>query len=116
VGVIKIPSYVPSRIFSSLRTDDRTLQRYAFYFLSLPYTPAPHWLSAVGTKITTHKGHTFCGHTMLQYGLSADEWTGLELDDHYLTPSHAPPLFLHANLLKHSGKRTSSLFLPSSLS
>lgn len=42
---------------------------------------------------------------MLQYGLSGAEWTAVEdkLDSDYSPPAHAPPLFVHANLLKHSG-------------
>lgn len=44
---------------------------------------------------------------MLQYGLSPLEWDSLPLgvlDAGYVPPStHAPPLFVHANLLKHSG-------------
>lgn len=43
-------------------------QRYAFYFLSLPYTPAPYWLSAAGALLSEpFEGHAFCGHTMIQY-------------------------------------------------
>lgn len=78
-------------------------QRYAFYFLSLPYTPSPHWLSIAGAFLPSFEGHSFCGHTSVQYGLSATEWDGLKLDDGFTLPEHAPPLFVHTNLLKHSG-------------
>lgn len=41
---------------------------------------------------------------MLQFGLSADEWKAVgQLEEGYKAPSHAPPLFIHMNLLKHSG-------------
>ena len=49
-------------------------------------------------------GHTFCGLAMLQYSLSPSDWKHFPS----ATPradfirSHAPPLFVHANLLKHS--------------
>lgn len=77
---------------------------YAYYFLDLPYSPAPYWLASAGTSMPSHEGHTFCGTTMLQFGLSSTEWRDLgSLDDGYLFPEHAPPLFAHLNLLKHSG-------------
>lgn len=57
----------------------------------------------------SHQSHTFCGHTMLQFGLSADEWKAVEkLEEGYRTPSHAPPSFIHMNLLKHSGYSASN--------
>jgi len=49
-------------------------------------------------------GHRFCGLAMFQYGLSPADWKHFPK----ATPSsdfksiHAPPLFAHANLLKHS--------------
>lgn len=71
---------------------------------------APHYLSSAGTMSIRHRGHAFCGHTMLQYGLSGEEWTHDEvaarLDAGYKPPHHhAPPLFVHANLLKHQARR-----------
>lgn len=56
------------------------------------------------TPVST--GHRFCGHTTLQYGLSVTEWNDLKLDPGVTPPDHAPPLFVHANLLKHSGEST----------
>lgn len=96
--------------------------RYAFYALQLPWTRAPHWLSSGGGL----KNGEFCGvslvvplstkplltphdhqHTMFQYSLSPDDWT--HYTPHSPLPSearlHAPPLFMHANLLKHSQQR-----------
>ncbi|GAA5854288.1 hypothetical protein JCM8547_001765 [Rhodosporidiobolus lusitaniae] len=75
---------------------DKDTFRYAFYFLALPYSFAPHYPSALGGYLpstTQYKGHRFCGHTMLQFALDPSP----ELD------GHAPPLFAHANVLKHSG-------------
>jgi alpha 1,2-mannosyltransferase len=74
----------------------------------MPYSLAPHYPSALGGTLPNNKdyrGHTFCGHTMLQYGLSPAEWEPLlpQLDVGFTLPPHAPPLFAHANLLKHSG-------------
>lgn len=46
---------------------------------------------------------------MLQYGLSSEEWDLKEVkevtDEGYegRKKGHAPPMFVHANLLKHSG-------------
>ena len=41
---------------------------------------------------------------MIQFGLSPAEWADTEIDADYEPPrAHAPPLFVHANLLKHSG-------------
>lgn len=41
---------------------------------------------------------------MIQFGLSVDEWADANIDADYEPPlAHAPPLFVHANLLKHSG-------------
>ncbi|ORY89342.1 mannosyltransferase putative-domain-containing protein [Leucosporidium creatinivorum] len=83
---------------------DKDTFRYAYRFLDLPYSAAPHYLASAGAMMPAHQSHTFCGHTMLQFGLSADEWKSVEkLEEGYKTPSHAPPLFIHMNLLKHSG-------------
>lgn len=55
-----------------------------------------------------HEGHTFCGLAMLQYSLSPDDWQLFPNAKPTLTmkQSHAPPLFVHANLLKHAGGYT----------
>lgn len=97
----------------ALKTDlvVKTSQRYAFFFLGIRYTPAPHFLSLVGSTIPNFEGHTFCGHSMLQYGLSSSEWDPIlaanpKFDpesSEFEPPNHPPPLFVHANLLKHSG-------------
>ncbi|GAA5846323.1 hypothetical protein JCM3766R1_002210 [Sporobolomyces carnicolor] len=101
---------------------DKDTFRYAFYFLDLPFTLAPHFPSSVGTVLPRQQayddGHVFCGHTMLQFGLSSSDW---QLDGYQKLHSsnvsktegvvarapdksgHAPPLFVHANLLKYSG-------------
>ncbi|GAA6001573.1 hypothetical protein JCM10207_006731 [Rhodosporidiobolus poonsookiae] len=98
-----------SRFWFHLSGGDKDTFRYAFYFLSLPFTLAPHYPSALGGPLASpSSGHTFCGHTMLQYGLSAGEWDPLRaagaVDPSYIPPGdHAPPLFAHANVLKHSG-------------
>lgn len=73
---------------------------------------APHYPSSLGALHSdSFEGHTFCGHTMLQYGLDPDrEWRhfrerGQLAKDQHLSPEelrHAPPLFVHANALKHS--------------
>lgn len=64
-----------------------------------------YYLCSYSTKHNYEtKGHTFCGLAMLQYSLSPTDWTHFPV----ATPtakelsSHAPPLFVHANLLKHS--------------
>ncbi|GAA5893574.1 hypothetical protein JCM8208_000832 [Rhodotorula glutinis] len=97
---------------------DKDLFRYAFLFLSLPFGMAPHYPSALGgpllPPLAPHtEGHTFCGHSMVQYGLDATrEWAllrrrgevrgegGREEEEE---AQHAPPLFVHANVLKHTG-------------
>lgn len=50
-------------------------------------------------------GHTFCGLAMLQYSLSPSDWKYYPSahPDAQLASTHAPPLFVHANLLKHAG-------------
>lgn len=115
-------------------------QRYGFYALGIDYTPAPHALTAygcatkgvhgqvlIGTWLSSlsvcalrrnmhayeTEGHTFCGLVMLQHSLSPMDW------QHYpsakpsaaLAASHAPPLFVHANLLKHSSGYQRGKFL-----
>ncbi|GAA5910540.1 hypothetical protein JCM6882_008550 [Rhodosporidiobolus microsporus] len=99
---------------------DKDTFRYAFYLLSLPLSFAPHYPSALGASLPSSYagGHTFCGHTMVQYGLDAGaEWARLrergEVDEGFATGEHAPPLFAHANVLKHSGynNRRGSTFL-----
>lgn len=49
-------------------------------------------------------GHTFCGLAMLQYSLSPSDWDQFPSANPSTTErsTHAPPLFVHANLLKHS--------------
>ncbi|KAL8281328.1 hypothetical protein RQP46_006362 [Phenoliferia psychrophenolica] len=92
-----------------LSQGDKDTFRYAFYLLDAPYSPAPHYLAAAGSPLTDgYKEHVNCGHTMLQFGLSPTEWElpdVRKLVDADFTPprDHAPPLFVHANLLKHSG-------------
>ncbi|GAA5986178.1 hypothetical protein JCM5350_006530 [Sporobolomyces pararoseus] len=101
---------------------DKDTFRYGFYFLDLPFSLAPHYPSSVGDFLPKHQiyeGHTFCGHTMLQYSLSTKDWNqsaflkfvkndttssknGRSMDV-ASTENHAPPLFVHANLLKYSG-------------
>ncbi|CAE6422122.1 unnamed protein product [Rhizoctonia solani] len=61
---------------------DKDTFRYAFWALGLDYTPAPRWLSSLGSET----GGRFCGVGMLQYGISE--------------PSR--PQFAHLNLLKHT--------------
>ncbi|GAA6028301.1 hypothetical protein JCM8097_006964 [Rhodosporidiobolus ruineniae] len=106
-----------SQFWFHLSGGDKDTFRYAFYFLSLPYSIAPHYPSALGGVLARDfRGHTFCGHTMLQYGLSADEWEDRigETERGFEAPrEHAPPLFAHANVLKHSGynNRRGSTFL-----
>ncbi|GMK59208.1 hypothetical protein CspeluHIS016_0702230 [Cutaneotrichosporon spelunceum] len=63
---------------------DKDTYRWAMRILDLPYAPAPRWVSALGIANELDK-NKFCGHTMLQ---------------HDLVPPF-PPLFVHANLLKH---------------
>lgn len=72
--------------YYSLSGGDKDTFRYAFWALGLDYTPAPRWLSSIGSK----SEGKFCGVGMLQYGLSST------------TPeAHPKPLFAHLNLLKH---------------
>lgn len=49
-------------------------------------------------------GHTFCGLAMVQHSLSRDDWKQFPSasPSASLRANHAPPLFVHANLLKHS--------------
>ncbi|CAE6510870.1 unnamed protein product [Rhizoctonia solani] len=68
---------------------DKDTFRYAFWALGLDYTPAPRWLSSLGSET---RGR-FCGVGMLQYGLS----------------DPPKPQFAHLNLLKHT-YRTKPVF------
>ncbi|KAG8695095.1 hypothetical protein FRC09_009398 [Ceratobasidium sp. 395] len=68
--------------YYSLSGGDKDTFRYAFWALGLDYTPAPRWVSSIGSKTNDR----FCGVGMLQYGLS---------------DSNAKPMFVHLNLLKH---------------
>ncbi|KAF8709259.1 putative Mannosyltransferase, partial [Rhizoctonia solani] len=61
---------------------DKDTFRYAFWALGLDYTPAPRWLSSLGSET----GSRFCGVGMLQYGISEPP----------------KPQFAHLNLLKHT--------------
>lgn len=75
-------------------------------FLGLGYSAAPHYPASAGSFAPPFEGHKFCGHTMVQFGLAPAEWIAVKdsLDPAFVPPvDHAPPLFLHANLLKHSG-------------
>lgn len=95
---------------------DKDTFRYAFLALGIPYTPAPRWLSLLGSNLTP-QSDIFCGAAMLQYGLTppAPAPTTTDTDTTDTTspghadpadPSHPSPLFVHANLLKHqSGVR-----------
>lgn len=90
-------------------------QRYATFLLGLPYSAAPQYPSSVGSIARPHEGHRFCGHSMLQHGLSADEWAlvGDRLEDGFeMSQEQPPPLFLHANLLKHAGRSACRLSFP----
>ncbi|KAH8918658.1 glycosyltransferase family 71 protein [Atractiella rhizophila] len=69
----------------SLSGGDKDAFRYAFYALGLPYTRAPHYLSSAGV------------YSFLPPPPSSSSNQGAQ---------HALPLFVHANLLKHT-------FLPS---
>ncbi|GAA5996814.1 uncharacterized protein JCM10292_003218 [Rhodotorula paludigena] len=97
---------------------DKDTFRFAFFLLSLPYSMAPLYPSALGGPRLgrPYRGHTFCGHTMLQHGLDgsrewdllrkqgkvADDFVPDRLDEarDFVPP---PPLFVHANVLKHTG-------------
>ncbi|GAA6064395.1 hypothetical protein JCM10212_004234 [Sporobolomyces blumeae] len=120
-----------SRFWFHMSGGDKDLFRFAFYFLRLEYAMAPHYPSSVGSLLPTtqvYKGHVFCGQTMLQYGLSGEDWeneafrkvatavtdqdrgagagSGSFDDNDDVSDRiqrHAPPLFMHMNLLKHSG-------------
>lgn len=69
---------------------DKDAFRWAFRALDIGYVPAPRWMSALG--FLNGADGRFCGHTTLQHDLVTP--TG------YTAP---PPLFVHANLLKHLG-------------
>ena len=80
-----------------------------------------HWSSTLGTRRYWPKdGHTFCGLSIVQYALSPEDWVhfpqayeqaadaggssdaSASVDGAPLAAWHAPPLFVHSNLLKHS--------------
>lgn len=83
---------------------DKDTFRYALYSLQLPWNRAPHWLSSGGGF---RSGNEYCGHTMFQYSLSSEDWrfypsfSKIKLSE--TQREHAPPLFAHVNLLKHTG-------------
>lgn len=84
---------------------DKDTFRYGFYAMGLDYSPAPHWLSSYGNVHPYQvDGHTFCGLAMFHYGLSPADWEHFPQAHPSETDreTHAPPLFVHANLLKHS--------------
>ncbi|CED82623.1 Alpha-mannosyltransferase [Phaffia rhodozyma] len=74
---------------------DKDTFRYAFHMLDIPFAASPRWLSSAG-NLNPAENNRFCGNTMLQYDLP---------------PYTDTPLFLHANLLKHTaGVRQGSTF------
>ncbi len=85
---------------------DKDTFRYATFFLGLAYTAVETYPGSVGSVVNAHDGHTFCGVAMLQHGLAADEWqlpdVQAKLRPGFEPPKQPPPLFMHANLLKHS--------------
>lgn len=85
---------------------DKDTFRYATFFLGVGYTAVEAYPASVGSVVPAHEGHTFCGIAMLQHGLAADEWQLPDVQDKlrpgFSPPKQAPPLFMHANLLKHS--------------
>ncbi|EJT97027.1 hypothetical protein DACRYDRAFT_85458 [Dacryopinax primogenitus] len=69
---------------------DKDTFRYAFWALGLEYVSAPRWMSILGYE----DNGKFCGLSMVHYDLSHPPNT---------LPSTPPsPLFVHANLVKHS--------------
>lgn len=85
---------------------DKDTFRYAAMFLGIDYTAVETYPASVGAVVPVHEGHTFCGIAMLQHGLTADEWQLPDVQDKlrpgFEPPKQPPPLFMHANLLKHS--------------
>jgi len=75
--------------YFALSGGDKDTFRYAFWVLGLPYATSPRWLSSLGFYNIYNDGR-FCGHTMLQYDITSSN-----------PSTHPPPLFVHANLLKH---------------
>ncbi|KZT55710.1 glycosyltransferase family 71 protein, partial [Calocera cornea HHB12733] len=74
---------------------DKDTFRYAFWALGLEYVSAPRWMSILGYKEERDGSGRFCGLSMVHYDLSHPPST---------LPSTPPsPLFVHANLVKHSG-------------
>lgn len=97
----------------------KTCSRYAHLALGIPYTPAPRWLSVLGSPLKRRfrideddddeddEDLPFCGAAMLQYGLAPPRAGHADPAD----PTHPEPLFVHANLLKHmSGARKGQVF------
>ncbi|KAG9123912.1 hypothetical protein FRC07_013535, partial [Ceratobasidium sp. 392] len=72
--------------YYSLSGGDKDTFRYAFWALGLDYTPAPRWVSSIGSKSFDNR---FCGIGMLQHGLSEPQ---------------PKPMFVHMNLLKHTSR------------
>ncbi|KAL7419528.1 hypothetical protein Q5752_005439 [Cryptotrichosporon argae] len=70
---------------------DKDTFRWAWRMLDIEFARSPKWMSPLGF-LNAHEGGRFCGHTMLQYDLVTPPG--------YTSP---PPLFVHANLLKHLG-------------
>ncbi|KIJ51257.1 glycosyltransferase family 71 protein [Sphaerobolus stellatus SS14] len=71
---------------------DKDTFRYAFWALDAKYYTAPRWLSPLGTIDGSEESWQegkFCGLVMLQYDIEKNEY------------GEYPPLFVHANLLKH---------------
>lgn len=71
---------------------DKDTFRYAFWALGSKYLAAPRWLSPLGTldgSESSWQEGEFCGFVMLQYDIEMNK------------KGEYPPLFVHANLLKH---------------
>lgn len=66
---------------------DKDTFKYACWVLGAKYAFAPRWLSSLGTM--DYSEDTFCGYAMLQNDILKNE------------QGQYPPLFVHANLLKH---------------
>ncbi|KAL7412809.1 mannosyltransferase putative-domain-containing protein [Mrakia frigida] len=77
------------RFWFSLSGGDKDTFRYAFHILDIPFAASPTWLSSMGS-LNPFENNRFCGHSMLQYSLPT------------LPPTPLKPLFIHANLLKHT--------------
>lgn len=71
---------------------DKDTFRWAFRALGIPYARSQRWLSALGYL---QNSGGFCGHTMLQHDIAVPPGA-----------HDYPPLFVHANLMKHMGPET----------